>query len=196
MITTEQLASSLSYAQYLELIDQMVKEGKSTGIVQSEEYIQFTKLNQQRMRRLDKTIVISEDLAEVCRELNSNYYFVILTESWCGDAAQNVPVFAALEKESPAFEVRLLLRDENPAVMEQYLTNGSRSIPKVICLEKKDMEQKFVWGPRPQALQTQVLELLKNGASKEQKGLFVQSWYNADKTVTLQKELLDLVRSL
>lgn len=196
MITEIQLNKAITYAQYKKVVEQELAQGKSTGDIQTEEYLNFSKLNIQRMNRLDKTIVIQAGLAEALRELDRAYYFVVLSEGWCGDAAQNVPVIAALEKETSAIEVKVLLRDQNPDLMNQYLTNGSRSIPKLICFEKDSLVQKFVWGPRPKVLQDQVLELLKKHASKEEKGLFVQNWYNSDKTLTLQQELLDLVRSL
>jgi hypothetical protein len=92
--------------------------------------------------------------------------------------------------------VACVLRDENPELMDHYLTNGNRSIPIVICLSADENKQKFVWGPRPKDLQKQVEVLLKQHVSKAEKGLFVQSWYNSDKTQTIQKEILALVRAL
>ena len=196
MITKVTLEKALHYKEYIVMLEALLKLGKTTGPVQNEEKLSFVKINLQRMRRLDKTIVLSQELVAAAKNIKGNYLIVILTEGWCGDAAQNIPIFAALEKQAPALEILFILRDENPEVMDQYLTDGKRSIPKAICMERNHMVEKFTWGPRPETLQRQVEELLKKNVSKEEKGLFVQTWYNTDKTETTQKELLELIRTL
>jgi hypothetical protein len=196
MITEHLLAKTLSYAEYKKLLTDLLVAGKTTGSNQSEEYINYAKINLQRMNRLEKTSEISEELKSQSSRLQSNYYWLVLTEGWCGDAAQNLPVFHLIANLSPTIELKLLLRDEHLEIMDLYLTNGSRSIPKLICLEKTTLKELFVWGPRPAELQKLVLELLAQQVSKEEKSLRVQKWYNNDKTQTLQLELLQLLKLL
>jgi|SRR6218665_235418 len=194
MITQNYLDRSMSYGQYQKLVQDLAAQGKTTGSNQDEAYVNYTKLNAQRMHRLDKTTTLTDALSDALNNISSAYVWLVLTESWCGDAAQNLPVMAIIEKACPLIELRLLLRDENLDVMDQYLTGSSRSIPKLICLEKSGLKELFTWGPRPEAVQALAMELLAQGASKEDKSLAVQKWYTADKTLSLQQELLGLVQ--
>ena len=63
----------------------------------------------------------------------------------------------------PGLELRIVLRDEHPEVMDRYLTNGSRSIPIVIALDEEFRELGH-WGPRPRELQAWVMEQPAHGA--------------------------------
>src|SRR6476620_8940366 len=81
--------------------------------------------------------------------------FLVIAEDWCGDASSTVPVFARLVDQTPGLELRVLRRDEYPEVMNQYLTNGSRSIPIVIALDD-EFRALCHWGPRPRQLQARV----------------------------------------
>lgn len=186
----------MDYPAYKQLLETLMAEGKTTGPNQSEEYLHYAKINLQRMQRLDKTVVLSQELLDVLSKVSTPCYWVILTEGWCGDAAQNLPVFRYIEQACPAIGLRILLRDEHPEVIDQYLTNGSRSIPKLICLEKDSLKERFVWGPRPAALQEIVTGLIREKKALEEKGLVVQNWYNADKTQSLQRELTGLIQHL
>jgi hypothetical protein len=194
MITSELIKKGMSYEAYKRLVADKFNEGKTTGI-NTEEYLNFSRINLYRMDRLDKTIVLEEKLVLALSNVKDACYLIAISEGWCGDAAQNIPVFAKISAIS-TFDLRILLRDENPSVMDQYLTSGARSIPKIIAVRKKDLKQIFVWGPRPAALQALVGEMLARGISKAEKGILVQGWYNSDKTKTIQSELLELVRNL
>lgn len=193
MITQEQLNRSISYPQYTALLQTLLEQGKTTGHDQSEEKIGFAKINIQRMARLDKTVQLTEETKTALHKVKGEFIWLLLTEGWCGDTSQNIPVMHAMEKECPQLSLRLIMRDDNPDIMDQYLTNGARSIPKLVCLKKTTLEEMFTWGPRPAPVQAMVMDLLKNGVSKEEKGLKVQQWYNTDKTLSLQKELTTLV---
>lgn len=196
MITHQLLAQTQSYNEYRALLEKLLSQNKTTGTHQSEEFLNYAKLNLQRMHRLEKTTVLTEHLRSMLSKLRKSYVFLVLTEGWCGDAAQNLPVFHVMEQASPFIELKLLLRDEHLDLMDQYLTNGSRSIPKLICLEKESLQEQFVWGPRPAELQKRVLELLAQHVSKEEKGLIVQKWYAQDKTQSVQRELLEHLNTL
>ena len=201
MIKQEHLDRSMSYTDYVKLLNDLMEQGKTTGSNQSEYYLNYAKLNLQRMHRLDKTTELMPELKKALTDLTSKYILVALTEGWCGDAAQNLPVIHAMEKETPNLELRCLLRDENLDVMDQYLTDGrSRSIPKVICIKKDpdsgEWKDCFVWGPRPEGAQALMHDHKEKGIPHDETSLEIQKWYNADKTMSTQKEFLDLITTL
>jgi len=187
---------SISYTEYCILLEKLLAEGKTTGSNQSESYLNYAKLNLARMHRLNKTINLSQNLKTELKKITKPYIWLTITEGWCGDASQNIPALRFMELENPKIELRLILRDENLELIDKYLTNGSRSIPKLICLEKDTLTEVFVWGPRPNPVQTISDELIKQNVSKEEKSLVIQKWYNDDKTLTLQNEFLELIKKL
>lgn len=193
---TNYILKSINYSDYCALLETLLTEGKTTGDNQSEGYLNYAKLNLVRMRRLNKTVVLTDELKNELKKITKKYIWLVITEGWCGDAAQNIPVFYYIEKENPNIELRLILRDENLELMDKYLTNGGRSIPKLICLKKENLEEKFVWGPRPEAVQNLTKQLLEQNVTKEEKSLAIQHWYNNDKTLTLQNEFLELIKIL
>ncbi|MES2679364.1 MAG: thioredoxin family protein [Bacteroidota bacterium] len=193
MISQTDLDRAMSYNQYHHLLEDLLSHGKTTGPLQSEAYLNYAKLNLQRMVRLDKTLTLNLELITALQGVKSGYTWLVLTEGWCGDAAQNLPIMAAIEKECPNIHLRLLLRDENSGLMDQYLTGSSRSIPKLICVRTANLEEIFTWGPRPDEVQHLMLDLKAKGTPLDEKSLLIQKWYNTDKTQTLQKELAALI---
>lgn len=117
---------------------------------------------------------------------------LVLAEDWCGDAVNTVPFLARLADATPALELRLLLRDANPALMNRYLTNGSRSIPIVIALDE-DFRELGHWGPRPRELQAWVMA---NRGTMPKQELYpkVRAWYARDRGETTLREVLEVVR--
>ncbi len=187
------LQKAFSYTAYKELVDNLLAEGRTTGPNQSEAFIHYSQLNQQRVHRLEKTIQVLPSVAASIQSIRSSQTWLILTEAWCGDAAQSLPVMEALALLNPVIDLRVLLRDENPELMDRYLTNGvSRSIPKLIGLNTATLEERWVWGPRPSPLQNIFLHMREMGTSFDTIKEELQRWYNKDKTVTIQQELAEL----
>lgn len=196
MITQAEITRAMTYGDYRKLLETLMAEGKTTGPNQNEDYFNYAKLNLQRMQRLDKTVVLNPDLLEALQKIRSNYIWLVLTEGWCGDAAQNLPVFAAIEKACNKITLKLFLRDENLEVMDRYLTGTSRSIPKLICVKSDSLEEVFIWGPRPNTLQELMIEQQLKEKPLAEKSLIIQKWYNADKTQSVQNEFLELMKLL
>lgn len=186
--------SSLSYQDYKDLIDRLLSEGKTTGKNHSEAMINYTKLNRQRMKRLEKTTVISGETAVQAMSVERPMLWLIITEAWCGDAAQNIPVIEKIAAMSGKIETRYLLRDEFPELMDEYLTNGSRSIPKLIAIDKADGSIIGTWGPRPATAQNLYQELKQQGFEKEIVMERLQRWYNSDDSRSIQTEFTGLFR--
>ncbi|RNI33126.1 thioredoxin family protein [Rufibacter immobilis] len=160
IITPEVVAQSLPFSGYLELVRAAVAQEKTTGLEQSAFLAQLTKDNLAIMERTYQT-PLEPDLVNLLREVPRPQLWLVLTEGWCGDAAVHLPVLAALADQSAEIELRTVLRSEQPAVMDAYLTNGGKSIPKLIALHAQTLQPLGTWGPRPQVLQDYVLELKK-----------------------------------
>jgi hypothetical protein len=189
----EYIEKSMTYAEYVKLIDDLLLDGKTTGPNQSEAMFNYGKLNRQRMHRLEKTVVLDESLKDKARNNKRKMIWLVITEGWCGDAAQNIPVIEKIADQSDLIETRYVLRDENLELMDAYLTNGARSIPKLIALDAETLEELGTWGPRPQASMDLFIELREGGAEKPLIMENLQRWYIADKNRTIQREFETLL---
>lgn len=191
-------AVGMDYAAYRARVDQVVAAGATTGPEQSDKRIDATKLNQARMRRLDKTVRLSDQLLAALHRTPPQTWIVI-SEAWCGDAAQNLPALAAMANEAPHITLRILLRDEHLDLMDRYLTGGSRSIPKLIAVDALGQEL-FTWGPRPAEPHRMVIANKALPPAEqlpyEQLTETVHRWYNADHTAALQQEILEKLAAL
>jgi hypothetical protein len=184
-------SQGISYADYRALIQEKLAQNQTTGSNQSEEMVQYTRLNEQRMHRLDKTVRLHQDLKGLLLKLNRKYHWLVLTEAWCGDAAQSLPVIAAISEVSPFVELRLLLRDEHLDLMDQYLTKGGRSIPKLIAIDVVSGEAIGTWGSRPKAAQELMLaERANPDKTHADVAKDLQLWYARNKTADIQAELM------
>ena len=129
---------------------------------EDEKITAYIKLNQSRMHRVEKIYTISGGILNQLQSLVHKTYWLILTEHWCGDASQNLPAFNTVaEASNGKIELKLLYRDEHPELMDAYLTNGTKSIPKLIQLDSH-FNVTGIWGPRPSVAQNLVKELKSN----------------------------------
>lgn len=198
MIDQQRLEKAFTYNNYRELMQELVDSKGTTGPNKSEDMVYYTELNHQRMKRLDKTVKITDSLEKVIANIDKPQTWVVLTESWCGDAAQNVPVIEKLASLNSNIELRLFLRDENLDIMDNYLTNGGRSIPKLIIFDKDSEEELGTWGPRPAKLQ-EIYDEWRNSTDKvpyKEFNVTLQKWYAKDKSLAMQAELETLISSM
>lgn len=196
-ITRDLINHALTYQAYRELIDKLLAENKTTGHNHSEAYLDYTRMNVQRMNRWDKTAKVSETMREVVEAITEDQIWLVITEAWCGDAAQNIPYIIKLAELNPHIQVRLILRDEHPEVMDEYLTQGTRSIPKVIGMTADLTCEIFTWGPRPASAHEQVMEYKRDskGLSYKEFSETLHLWYARNKNQELESELLPLIQS-
>lgn len=191
VITKELIDKAMSYQEYNSLLIDLFSKGKTTGENQSDDLLNYAKMNLQRMKRLNKTVELSDELKTVISESKKEMIWLVITEGWCGDAAQNIPVLNKIAELSSTIQMKLILRDENLEVMDEFLTNGGRSIPKLIVLDKNTLEIIDTWGPRPNP----ALDLINEFKAKEieYKDFVkdVQLWYAKDKTTSMQNELAE-----
>lgn len=196
MISKETFDSGMTYEQYRAMVDELFEQGKTTGENHSEDMLNYTKMNIQRMKRLDKTIELDAELSKKLKELKCPVNWLLITEAWCGDAAQNVPILSKMAEASDNINLRLILRDENLEIMDQYLTNGGRAIPKLVILDG-DMNEISSWGPRPSTVQEMVMENKRTeNLPYSEFGKVVQKWYVTDKGKMLQRDMMEVIESM
>lgn len=186
----------LSYLAYRNLIDELLVAKKTTGTDHSDAMLHYTKMNVQRMSRVDKTVQLDPDLYSVLNKVQGHYRFLVISEGWCGDAAQIVPVFDKIATTFPTkFDLRFVLRDTNLPLIDAHLTNGGRAIPVLLVLDSNG-NVVAKWGPRPQILK----DLLDGWKSQESDMMALaeklHGWYAKDKTRTTQEELVVLFTNL
>jgi thioredoxin-like negative regulator of GroEL len=180
--------SGVTYEQYKENF------AAELALEDASEYAQYLPLNWQRMNRVEKNFHFNTDLQQALQQLYHRTYWLVLTEHWCGDAAQIIPVLNEIAKASNGkISMRLVYRDQNPQLMDAHLTGNSRSIPKVIQLDTH-FNVNGIWGPRPNEAQKLVLTLRSNPATANAYAEALHKWYAIDKQQSIQKELLKLVQ--
>jgi hypothetical protein len=190
------LQTAISYTGYRSLVRNLLIKGKSTSSEQSEDLTNYSRLNDRRMKRLDKTIKISEDTIQEFKKVKQPQTWLVLTEGWCGDAAQNLPILNKIASDTANIDLKIVLRDENLDLMDLFLTNGGRNIPKLIALDK-DNNVLDLWGPRPTVATKMVIDYKeKNGALDPQFKQDLQVWYNKDKGKSVQEDFVNLVAKL
>ena len=184
---------SLSYKEYIALIDELLAKGETTGPNQSDALLHYGKLNRRRMQRLGKTVELTASVKTAAREVKRKMIWLIITEGWCGDAAQNIPVIEKIASESVNIETRYVLRDENPELIDKFLSEGARSIPKLVSMDADTLEVIGSWGARPAAAQALFHELKRQGVAKPLIMENLQRWYNDDRSGSIQNEFAQLI---
>ena len=194
-ILKKSLENTISYLEYRDLVKNLLVENKSTGPNQSEELTNYSLLNDRRMKRLDKTIKISEKTTQEIKMINEPQTWLLITEGWCGDAAQNLPVINKMAEINENINLKLVLRDEHLELMDLFLTNGGRAIPKLIALDK-DNNVINTWGPRPTVATKMVADYKTEHGSLDAKFKEdLQVWYNKDKGQSTQEDFVSLIKN-
>lgn len=193
-IIKNSLAKSLTYADYRKQVTELLNEGKSTGNEQSEALTKYSELNEVRMNRLDKTIQITDEAKIGLSNLKSNYVWIVISEGWCGDAAQLLPIINKMAELSEKIDLRIVLRDVNEDLMNKFLTNGGKAIPKLLMLDAETLTVLSDWGPRPEGAKNLILDYKAQfGIVDETAKTELQKWYLNDKGLSTQTEIMALV---
>ncbi|WP_298494283.1 thioredoxin family protein [uncultured Algibacter sp.] len=193
-IIEKSINKSISYQDYRALIKQLIEKNSNTGLEKSEDLASFTKLNESRMKRWDKTIKITDESQKKILEFNHNIIWLVIAESWCGDAAHVLPVLNKIAELNSYIDFKIVLRDENLELMDMFLTNGGRSIPKVLMIDSITGEVINTYGPRPSEASSYVNRFkAKHGKLTPEFKADLQHWYNKDKG---QNIINDIVQQL
>lgn len=195
MINTIQkaLQNSFSYTDYRKQITHLISLGKSTGHEQSTDLLHYSELNETRMNRLEKTITIIDKVKIQLQNLDKKYIWLVLSEGWCGDAAQIVPVIHKMAGITDKIELKIALRDDNDALMQHFLTNGGKAIPKLIVLDAESFQVLADWGPRPHGAKQLIIDYkATHGVVDETAKIELQKWYLHDKGLSIQQEIMEI----
>ncbi|MBN7812502.1 thioredoxin family protein [Algoriphagus sp. H41] len=185
------------YPEFVAFTEKLVSENRTTGANQSEAYLDYTRMCLQRMHRWDKTAKVSLAMQELIESIQQPQRWLVITEAWCGDGSQSIPFLAKLADLNPKIQLRIILRDENPAVMDAYETNGARSIPKLVAFSGDLRCELFTWGPKPHYLMERYKEYRHDskGLSYQEFLEEVYLWYARNKNKDLEVELFPLIQS-
>jgi hypothetical protein len=186
----------LTYEAYRYLIVERLSAGKTTGSDDTPEMLHYTKMNMHRMARVDKTISLTPEFLAVLQAIKEKYRLLVISEGWCGDAAQIVPLFKKIEAAAPDhFELRLVLRDQQLELIDMHLTNGGRAIPVLLVLSEQG-EVLRQWGPRPAVLKPLLAQWKTESDDMMVTAEKLHGWYAKDKTRSTQQELIEVFKTL
>ncbi|PIF01155.1 MAG: thioredoxin family protein [Maribacter sp.] len=194
-IVQKGIEKGMSYADYRALMDDLAASGKATGAKVSKDMVDYTLLNQRRMKRLDKTLKIDgESIQKIKGFDHKKVTWLVLTESWCGDAAQSLPMINKVADLNDNISLKIILRDENLEIMNRFLTNGAMSIPKLVMVDDASNEVLGEWGSRPREAQQLVVDYKnEHGVLTPEFKEELQVWYNKDKGQSTLSDLLGLL---
>ncbi len=194
-VINESLKKSISYQEYRSLVSDLVAKEATTGTEQTEALVNYTMLNDRRMKRWDKTVKLSDEIKSLISAVDKKITILVITESWCGDAAHVMPVVNKIAELNTNIDYRVVLRGENNALMDAFLTNGSRSIAKFIFLDTSSSNVLNSYGPRPTEA-TQLVEAFKAQHHKLTPEFKedLQRWYNKDKGQNVLNDLVEILK--
>lgn len=187
------LQNSHSYTEYRNIVSKLISEGKSTGKEQSADLLHYSELNEVRMKRLEKTLKLDLEVEKALQNLKSKQTWLVISEGWCGDAAQILPIIKLMSEASENIDLKLVFRDENEELINLFLTNGAKSIPKLLLLDES-FNLINHWGPRPEGAKNLIIEYKANhGIVDEAAKIALQKWYLDDKGISTMKEIVKLI---
>lgn len=184
---------------YNDYIGNTIKELAGTRILnltpEEVKRYNYKTLNLQRSNRISRTYNPGKELNELLREISEPQLWMVITESWCGDSAQSLPYIAAMTLPYQLIDLKILLRDANPDIMDQFLTNGTRSIPIIVAFNAEG-EELFRWGPRPQTAVKLIEQWKAEGLQKTEWIEKLHLWYAKDKGTEIEKEFVELLNKV
>ena len=193
-IISKSLKNGISYSDYRKLVSNLVEEKSTTGNEKTEALADYTQLNDRRMKRWDKTLKVSEAIKSNVENFNKKVTWLVISESWCGDAAHIMPVINKVAELNDNIDYKVILRDENEALMNQFLTNGGKAIPKLIMIDSETNEVLNTFGPRPTIATAMVNDYkTEHGQITPEFKEDLQRWYNKDKGQSTVEDLIKLL---
>ncbi len=185
----------MNYEQYIQRHQDIIaRKFDEHSVYQKESMYQYTSDNWIRFEKSLNSVALDKKLYNFLTNSEPQRWIVI-TEPWCADAAQMIPLFYALATAQPAIELEFYLRDENESLINQALTNGGKAIPKLLVLQQQN-EIAFAWGPRPKPAQELVLQMKEQQVKGTVFNQNLDAWYENDRHQTAQIELYQLLKSI
>jgi hypothetical protein len=194
LISDKILNTAYTYEEFNEQIKELYDQDRTTNEDNRQNMLDYTKMYMQRSDRWDRRGKLTNELKNKLKQVEREMTWLVINEGWCGDGAQTLPFINKMAEESDKIELKVILRDQNLDVMDQFLTNGARSVPKLIAIDKQTGGVLGTWGPRP----FEANELYwkgKNDPDTPNK-IAVQNlhlWYAKDRGKAIQREFLKLL---
>ncbi len=184
----------LDFPGFVRLLERDMQTAPTEGMDETRRSrLRNAPLNYQRMSRILRTCEVPADLRRLLASISSSQLWMVLSEPWCGDSSQSIPIIAKLAECTSLITFRILLRDQNLDVMDQYRTAGTRGIPKLVAFDSQGNEL-FQWGPRPKGAQEVFLVAKSEGLTKAQALERVHLWYARDGGRSIQEEIGALLK--
>ncbi|HEY6826453.1 MAG TPA: thioredoxin family protein [Gemmatimonadaceae bacterium] len=162
------------------------------GAASFEQFVAGAAANVELWHALARRAETPDSVVRDIESVGGAWHLLVLTEDWCGDAVNTLPVLAAISNRARNLDLRILSRDANPDLMDAHLTGRSRSIPIVIVLDSQYVERAW-WGPRPAPLQGWVVNAGR-ALTPEERYREVRRWYARDRGASTLAELLATLR--
>ncbi len=195
-LNTSIIRSFLTYNEFMdEFTNQINVSDINTLNDYDKSFYDYRKLNFQRSKRLNKTFIPTDETKQILSKIDHQQNWIVITESWCGDSAQNLPVIATLARLNDKIDFQIVLRDSNLEFTDLYLTNGGRAIPKLIVFDKYE-DELFQWGPRPVEAQNLFTKLKKDGVEKSEIYKELHLWYGRNRGKEVEKEIVLLIKQI
>ncbi len=183
----------MTYAEYKKYFEKDINATKPENLDdEQKDLFEYKKLNLVRSDRIDKNYKVSEELAVEIKNIKEKQLWMVITEDWCGDSAQNLPYLARMAEISPNIDFRIILRDSNPEIIDLYLTNGTRSIPKLVAFDMGGNEL-FNWGPRPKAAHDLIHQWKSEGIVKPELYEKLHLWYGRNRGKDIEAEMTEIL---
>lgn len=192
------LFNSHQYPEYRKIVTDLLKIEKSTGREQSKKLTLCTLLNETRMNQIEETLELSDEAIEILKSLKKEYLWIVIAEGWSEDSAELLPVFYKMDVASEGkIDLKIVFRHENEELMQFFLTNKAKAIPKLIVVENETGNAIAHWGPRPKGAADIYETYQKNHQPHDETfKKEMQTWYLHDKGMTTQGEIIDMMLDL
>jgi hypothetical protein len=180
----------MNFTDYFKTFDAVLSGENTNAPYNDEHFVEYVKLNHSRVNRWIKKGILSEETIRSIQGIKEKQTWLVITEPWCGDASHNVPFIVKMAELNPLITLEIQLRDSAESEIESYLTNGGKSIPKLIIRNElgKDL---IIWGPRPAEAQALFHKLKGENLTLEEQKVGLQQWYNQDQGQTIQIEIVN-----
>ena len=158
-------------------------------------YRYYARYNKERSERVHQAYEVSAKLRGAIEKIDAPQLWMVLTEDWCGDSAYNLPVMVEAARLNELIDLRILHRDENLDVMDQYLTGTARSIPKLVAFSEAG-EELFRWGPRPEEARLLRERYLAEGLTGNAVSKKLIEWYDEGGWQQVDDELVEMLKTV
>lgn len=183
----------MTWQEYIHYFEQILSHAAPQPPYNEEAYLHYTKMNWSRSNRWLKNNPLTNETIRAIKKISQRQHWVLITEPWCGDAAHIVPVVYQMAVLNPNIDLEIQLRD-NGSEIDQYLTNGTKSIP-ILIVRNADGKDLFRWVPRPTEANIVFDELKEKKTDFETIKLALQNFYNKDKAKSTQQEIVALLNT-